>query len=489
MTRPRAILAGGIGLAAVAVAVAALLWMQQPPAAAPSAAPMATAEITRGPLRDTKTVTGTLSYGELSTLRLNRTDASGMLTSIAPEGATVERGEPVYALDGKPTILFYGAVPQHRTLRFDPDAEAPVWVELEQAEAAADVAALTLALEQERRADAEARAADAAARLSDALSSRPTTAAIVQLAGAIAGAEAKLARARKLSAAELTSTAEIEAAEAGLATARAALDATVRDLRQDVAGARLDAATARVTVATAESKLDELRTTRDGLIARSSDDSDVGQIAENLAALGYDGPLADAVRAWQRDAGLAVTGVVGPDHLVVVPGPVHIAAHSAGVGETVIASSQDGGAILDYSSIEKLVTVALNVSDQGLAAIGRAATITLPDDTRVAGSISKLGSVVTNGTIDVTITIADQQALDDLEVAPVDVEMVSESREDVLSVPIAALLATPSDGFAVEIVGGTTRTLVPVDTGLFAAGRVEISGDGIAEGQRVGVPG
>ena len=35
--------------------------------------------------------------------------------------------------------------------------------------------------------------------------------------------------------------------------------------------------------------------------------------------------------------------------------------------------------------------------------------------------------------------------------------------------------------------GGSTRK-VPVTTGMFAGGRVEVSGEGLAEGQRVVVP-
>jgi hypothetical protein len=76
-----------------------------------------------------------------------------------------------------------------------------------------------------------------------------------------------------------------------------------------------------------------------------------------------------------------------------------------------------------------------------------------------------------------------------LEVAAVDIEFVTDGRQDVLSVPVAALLARPEGGFALEIVANGDSTLVQVTTGLFAAGRVEVAGDGIAEGMRVGVPG
>ena len=58
-----------------------------------------------------------------------------------------------------------------------------------------------------------------------------------------------------------------------------------------------------------------------------------------------------------------------------------------------------------------------------------------------------------------------------------------------LSVPVGALLALSPDQYGVEVVedDGTTRK-VPVTLGLFAGGRVEISGEGLSEGQRVVVP-
>jgi peptidoglycan hydrolase-like protein with peptidoglycan-binding domain len=490
MMRPRTIVTGGaVALAAGAVAIAGLLWMQPPaPGASPSELPTVTAEVTRGTLVDTKTVTGTLGYGELSALRPSLADDSAMVTWIAPVGSTVARGEPLYTLDGQPTILLYGSVPQHRTLRFDPDAASPVWVELEAAQTAVEAGELTLRLETERLADAEARSADASTRLDDALSSTPATPEFIELDGAVRAAEARLGRVRKLSAAELAPTIEIAAAEAELATARATFDAATRALRRDLSAAGLDAVTARVAVAGAKVKLDERGSALATLVARASDNSDVAQLAANLATLGYEGPLAGQVRAWQQAAALPVTGIVGPTQFVITDGPAHIAAHNASVGETLSASSPDRGAILDYSSTQKLVTVPLAVADHALAALGRTVTLSLPDDTEVEGTISEIGSVVADGAIEVTIAVADQAALGTLEVASVDVEFVSDGRDDVLSVPVAALLARPEGGFAVELVAEGASALVPVDTGLFAAGRVEVAGEGIAAGMRVGVP-
>lgn len=486
----RILLAGSaIALAGAAVALAASWWSAPaaPSVAALVAAP-ATAEVTRGPLRDTKTVTGTLSYGDLTALRPG-TDVAGMVTWIATVGATVSRGEPLYRLDGQPTLLFYGATPQHRMLRFEPGTADPVWVELEEARTAAEAAALTLQLEQERLADGEARLADLNARLADAQSPTPLLAEFVQLTGAVQAAEAKLARVGKLSAAELTPAVQIAGAEAELAAARASFDGAIRGLQKDVAATRIEIATSRIAVAGANVKRDSADRALATLEALASDDEDVRQIADNLAALGYEGKLPEQVAAWQRDAGLPATGIIGPGQIVVAAGPVHIAAHDAGIGETLSAASADGGTIASYSSVDKLVTVPLPIADLGLAAVGRAVSITLPDDSTVEGTISEVGSIVTDGAVEVTIDIADQGALAELEIASVDVEFVSDSRDDVLSVPVAALLALPERGFAVEVIAGAASTLVPVETGLFAASRVEVSGEGIAEGMLVGVPG
>ena len=60
-----------------------------------------------------------------------------------------------------------------------------------------------------------------------------------------------------------------------------------------------------------------------------------------------------------------------------------------------------------------------------------------------------------------------------------------------LVVPVNALLALSSGGYAVEVVGtGGVHHLVAVHTGLFddADGYVQVTGGGVAVGQRVVVP-
>jgi membrane fusion protein, multidrug efflux system len=132
-----------------------------------------------------------------------------------------------------------------------------------------------------------------------------------------------------------------------------------------------------------------------------------------------------------------------------------------------------------------------------LAEEGRGVPIRLSGGGVVDGQIAEV-AIVTGGetanqpggsepSVQVTVTIADQTALGALDAAPVEVEFASAERPDVLTVPIAALLALAEGGYGVEIIEGDTTRIVPVSTGMFASGRVEISGEGIVEGVTVGV--
>jgi peptidoglycan hydrolase-like protein with peptidoglycan-binding domain len=245
---------------------------------------------------------------------------------------------------------------------------------------------------------------------------------------------------------------------------------------------------------------------------------DVRQLERNLAALGYTGYTVDdtyssdtatAVRRWQADLGLPKTGTVELGRVVFTPGPIRIAGHGARVGDTIGRESGEGAVpVLSYTGTTRLVSVELKVANRPLAAKGRTVTVTVPGRRPVRGRIAQVGTAITaqgaapgEGTtpestnaptteavFEVTVTIPDQKGLGALDAAPVDVDFVSSKRERVLAVPVVALLALPKGGFGVEVVDGARTRIVPVRTGMFAAGQVEVSGKGIAPGVRVGVP-
>jgi peptidoglycan hydrolase-like protein with peptidoglycan-binding domain len=223
--------------------------------------------------------------------------------------------------------------------------------------------------------------------------------------------------------------------------------------------------------------------------------ADVDQFEQNLSALGYSGftvddeytsATADAVERWQEDLGLSETGSVAPGQVVVASGEIRVAALKLGKGD------QAAGPVLTYTGTTRIVTVDLEVDKQQLVKKGLAATVELPGGTQVTGTVAAVGTVAVavedKTTVEVTVTIADQKKLGTLDQAPVDVILESDKREDVLTVPLNALVALAEGGYGLQVVeGGTTRYLA-VETGMFAGGKVEVSGGGVAEGMAVGVP-
>jgi hypothetical protein len=88
----------------------------------------------------------------------------------------------------------------------------------------------------------------------------------------------------------------------------------------------------------------------------------------------------------------------------------------------------------------------------------------------------------------VTVTLDDPKATGTVDQAPVKVGITADSRKGVLAVPVNALLALREGGYGVRVMEGDGSRLIPVETGLFARGMVEVSGDGLREGQLVEVP-
>jgi peptidoglycan hydrolase-like protein with peptidoglycan-binding domain len=232
---------------------------------------------------------------------------------------------------------------------------------------------------------------------------------------------------------------------------------------------------------------------------------DVAQLNANLRALGYRGPAGDsftadtgaAIRALQAAHGLAATGQLLLGAVAFESGAVRVTGVTPTLGAPVQA-----GKVLDVTSTRRQVTIKLDASQQGTIKVGDPVTITLPDSSTTPGHVSFVGSVATtpadsgNGgsstpTIQVDVTPERPADTGRLDQAPVDVSITTGTVRDVLAVPVNALVSLAGGGYAVEAVAaGGTHRLVPVELGLFddADGLVQISGTGLAEGQRIVVP-
>ncbi|WP_308287016.1 peptidoglycan-binding protein [Actinomadura parmotrematis] len=241
------------------------------------------------------------------------------------------------------------------------------------------------------------------------------------------------------------------------------------------------------------------RTLREGMSG-----ADVKALERNLKALGYDGFTADrdftsgtaaAVREWQDDLGEDETGEVALGSVVFAPAAVRVDALLAGEGDP----TGPGRKVLTFTGTERAVTASLDVDDLRLARDGAAVTIELPDGAEVPGRISSVSTVAkaaaaqggdptTEVRVEIALGARAQRAAAAYTLASVDVDFTAGVRRGVLTVPVAALVALPAGGFGVQVVKAGGAAYVPVRTGLFAGGRVEVSGAGLAPGTAVGVP-
>ncbi|MFC7247407.1 peptidoglycan-binding protein [Catellatospora aurea] len=229
--------------------------------------------------------------------------------------------------------------------------------------------------------------------------------------------------------------------------------------------------------------------------------ADVKQLEQNLQALGYGGFTVDreftsstatAVRRWQEDLGLKETGRVEFGRVVFASGQIRVDSVEA----TASAPAQPGAAVLKYTGTVRVVVVQLDVADQRLAKVGAAVRVELPAGGTAQGKVAKAYTVIEAGgqgeeattKIEVVVSLADQKAVAAFNQASVDVTFTAAERPGVLTVPVSALVALREGGYGVEVVENGTSRYVAVQAGLFSGGRVEVSGDGLAEGMTVGIP-
>lgn len=111
----RLVWVGGAALLAAAVTAAAVgFGGDGGGTAAAVRKPAATAKVTRTTLTETKTVSGTLGYGDTTTITGR---AQGTITWLPSPGSTITRGKAVYSVDADRVPLLYGSMPLYRTLQ------------------------------------------------------------------------------------------------------------------------------------------------------------------------------------------------------------------------------------------------------------------------------------------------------------------------------------------------------------------------------------
>jgi hypothetical protein len=257
--------------------------------------------------------------------------------------------------------------------------------------------------------------------------------------------------------------------------------------------------------------------------AGMSDGADVGQLTRDLIALGYGAGLtqsdhyssatAAAVERWQNALGLQATGDILLGAVVFEPGPIRVTSVTPSVGAPV---GGGGGTVLTATSTTPIVVVDLDVSQEYLVKPGDAVSVVLPDGTStVGGHIETVSTVATcpggsgigaggsagkspcessgsgtssAATVTVTIALDSTPSGATFDQAPVNVNITTQQVDNVLAVPVNALLALQGGGYGVEVVTGKTSHLAGVTTGMYSDTLVQVSGSAITAGTVVEVP-
>lgn len=233
---------------------------------------------------------------------------------------------------------------------------------------------------------------------------------------------------------------------------------------------------------------------------------DVLQLERNLRDLGfgaslyvdtrYDKGTEAAVKSWQKSVGIeSADGKVGRGDIVFQPGAVRVVVADAALADQVGTEKT----VLTVASTTPVVRAQLDQADVSLTSRGTKVQVTLPSGRTVDGKVAGTarpeapeGSAEPSQegiTVEVTLDGPRSALAAEDSKATTSVKFISESRRNVLAVPVEAVVALRGEngGYGLQIVQGRTSRMVRVTTGMTADGRIEVSGDGISAGMKVGV--
>jgi len=455
------------------------------------------AEVERTTLEDVTTLDGTLGFvagdplvyaGSPDGIVTITAGAPGTITSLADEGSTVEEGGVLYTKDEQPVIVFYGEIPAYRTLNSRSSDGVDV-LQLEEA--------LTrLGYDEDEDFDLDGDFTYATQEAIKALQEDlgiDETGALP--AGSYVFAESPVFVAEALveigspvnSGTPVIATSTVP----GGTVTSIASEGDILDHGDTLFVVEGDPVTLFVTDVPFYRTLDV-----------GSEGDDVHVLEEALAEFGFDadGSLAadgvfdeattDALRAWQASIAAPVDGVLNIGEIMVTEDPIRIATSHISIGSNVAPGTQ----IYTPSTSTSVVSVQLPAEDQELIVAGDSVTVVMPNGDDETASVTSIGNIAIrsqeSGTyFEVEITLDRQGAATGLDEAPVDVDVIDDRVENVLVVPVTALLALGEGGYAVQIDTGDGGTrLIAVDAGMYADGSVEVTSSELEAGMKVVVP-
>ena len=236
------------------------------------------------------------------------------------------------------------------------------------------------------------------------------------------------------------------------------------------------------------------------------------QLAIDNAQKAYDDTLESYNEGVDRDAELAkareelnelqlssISETFSPTNAFASKTPIITGSIINDLGSAVALNSP----LYNISSVGIEVVFQVDATDQETVTLGKNVEIELPTDERVPTVITFIDQVVTQTQagdfIEVVLEVLNPEEVEAYDQAPVKVFLTTEVSENVLYVPVNALLALAEGGYALEVYEGAAEgstfegesgvdtTYVAVEIGVFTDGFVEVIGN-IQEGQLVVVP-
>jgi peptidoglycan hydrolase-like protein with peptidoglycan-binding domain len=486
----------------------------------------ATAKVERRKLGKETRYSGTLKYNDSRTLTAPAAagataGATRTVTSIANQGAALDRGTVVYQLDTQPTVVLFGTKPMYRALSRDSSNGVDIR-QLEQN-------MVELGYDPDRKIVVDdvydEATASAVRRWQEALG--------ITVDGKVPQSLVTFLPGRSV-------VSKVSASVGGQVAAGAALvDVVVTESKASVkavAAGKVGNVSTSDTPAAGDVlyEVDDVPVVTligDQQITRALKEGDTGAdvrlLQENLLALGYGNTKAStkatassttsttsadkvdeklkvtgkydtvtrqAVERLQFDTGKKVDGKLALGDVVVLPRGYTIASRIDTKDKTDNkATVKKNDELFTLTKTERIVTLDVVLADKDKVKVGTAVRIAVPGGEDITGTITSVspigskpgtGAAKTDATFTATIAVTTAVQSDQIEL-PVDVYVSTVLASDVLAVPVSAIVAGTDGTFSVQKADGT---LVTVKTGQSADNFIEITGDGLDEGTEVIVP-
>ena len=505
---------------------------------------LTTVAIKQGDLEKKEEYNGTLRQTDSKVLN---SPMSGVVTYLPKEGTIINFGEVLFAIDNKPVILVEGSVPFYRTLDLNSDS-GPDILQIEKAlvflgyatedfvpdETFDEVTSSmlnNLYIDYKIETKSEVTAAEQVAinlkqteveGIEDNISDGGTT---------LAEVNSKKKTLEDLQKDSVTTLAEVNSKKKTLDDAienstkenaawQAATD-LIEDYNQQISLLK-DLTNPRTSAKSEQTRNDEIKSYEDLIEEQKriremeEGEGSVVDAAEALAIENAQKAYDDALKSYNEGVDQeselakakeeleelklsAKSETFSPTNAYASDSPIIIGSYINDTGAAVSLNSQ----LYNISSIGIEVVFQVDASDQETVSVGDSVEIELPTDERVPTQITFIDQVVTQTQagefIEVTLEVLNPEEIEAYDQAPVKVFVTTEISENVLYVPVNALLALAEGGYALEVYSGGTEvgtfegesgvdtSYVAVEIGVFTDGFVEVKGN-ISEGQIVVVP-